>query len=235
LCQTLTTRWRPSVKRLVPFLAVLAIMTCMAMVHGASAADTKPAKGAKPAAKADAKPAATPGVTDSLGMLERAVAKDSTKFDNLYNLGIMYLDREKNAEAAQVFGKANQVKPKNVKVLVNLGVALDNLSRADEAQGYYRQAIAVAPNDSLASCRLATSLYAQGKFSESMALLRDLVAKQPRSHCAYFTMGVAFADAGLYRDAIRMWKKVVELAPASAEAQSAKESIDVLERFLNGQ
>ena len=68
-----------------------------------------------------------------------------------------------------------------------------------------------------------------------MTLLRELVAKQPRSHCAYFTMGVAFADAGLYRDAIRMWKKVVELSPGSAEAQSAKESIDVLERFLAGQ
>src|ERR1051326_7571886 len=68
-----------------------------------------------------------------------------------------------------------------------------------------------------------------------MDMLRDLIARQPRSHCAYFTMGVAFADAGLYRDAIRMWKKVVELAPTSAEAQSAKESIDVLERFLSGQ
>ena len=219
-------------KRLVPFLAVLAILTTGLGSHAARAADTKPAKGAKTDAKAAA---ATPAVTDSLGLLERAVAKDSTKFDNLYKLGIMYLDREKNAEAAQVFTKANQVKPKNVKVLVNLGVALDNLSRADEAQGYYKQAITISPQDSLASCRLATSLYAQGKFSESMTLLRDLIAKQPRSHCAYFTMGVAFADAGLYRDAIRMWKKVVELAPSSPEAQSAKESIDVLERFLSGQ
>jgi len=113
-------------------------------------------------------------------------------------------------------------------------VALDNLSKADQAQTYYREAIAIAPLDSLASCRLATSLYAQGKFSDAMTLLRDLIAKQPNSHCAYFTMGVAFADAGLYRDAIRMWKKVVQIAPASTEAQSAKESIDVLERFLSG-
>ena len=217
-------------KRPVPFLAVLALVALTA--RATLAADPKPAKAPKTDAKAAA---ATPAVTDSLGLLERAVAKDSTKFDNLYKLGIMYLDREKNAEAAQVFGKANQVKPKNVKVLVNLGVALDNLSKADEAQSYYKQAIAIAPNDSLASCRLATSLYAQGKFSESMTLLRDLIARQPRSHCAYFTMGVAFADAGLYRDAIRMWKKVVELAPSSPEAQSAKESIDVLERFLSGQ
>src|SRR5262249_48769422 len=197
-------------------------------VLAAHAADPKPEK-------ADAKSAAVPAVVDSLGMLERAVAKDSTKFDNLYRLGIMYLDREKNAEAARAFSKANQGRPKNVKVLVNLGVALDNLSHSEDAQNYYKQAIAIAPNDSLASCRLATSLYAQGKYQDAMSILRDLIAKQPRSHCAYFTMGVAFADAGLYRDAIRMWKKVVELAPTSAEAQSAKESIDVLERFLNGQ
>ena len=134
-----------------------------------------------------------------------------------------------------MFAKANQVKPKNVKVLVNLGVALDNLSRADDAQAYYKQAIALSPQDSLANCRLATSLYAQGKFGDSIPLLRELIAKQPRWPCAYFTMGVAFADAGLYRDAIRMWKKVVELSPTSPEAQSAKESIDVLERFLSGQ
>jgi tetratricopeptide (TPR) repeat protein len=223
------------VKRLVPFLAVLALVVGPALCAGtgvARAADTKPAKPAKTDAKA---PAVTPAVTDSLGLLERAVAKDSTKFDNLYKLGIMYLDREQNAEAARVFTKANQVKPKNVKVLVNLGVALDNLSRSDDAQGYYKQAIALAPNDSLANCRLASSLYAQGKFADSVGLLRNLIAKQPRWPCAYFTMGVAFADAGLYRDAIRMWKKVVELEPTSAEAQSAKESIDVLEKFLSGQ
>ena len=216
-------------KRLVPFLTLIALVATAPGAHAA----TKPAKAdSKTSAKATA---ATPAVTDSLGLLEHAVAKDSTKFDNLYALGIMYLDREKNLEAAKVFAKANQVKPKNVKVLVNLGVALDNLSRADDAQAYYKQAIALSPQDSLANCRLATSLYAQGKFGDSIPLLRELIAKQPRWPCAYFTMGVAFADAGLYRDAIRMWKKVVELSPTSPEAQSAKESIDVLERFLSGQ
>ena len=177
----------------------------------------------------------TPGVvTDSLAILERMVAKDSTKADVLYRLGVMYLDREKNAEAAQVFARGLKARPKDVKMLVNLGIALDNLSRSEEAQDFYRQAMGASPTDSIASCRLATSLYAQGKFAESMDLLRGIIAKQPRAHCAFFTMGVAFADAGLYRDAIRMWKRVVEFAPASPEATSAKESIEVLERFLAG-
>jgi Flp pilus assembly protein TadD len=193
------------------------------------------ATGAHAATKPVNATTANPAVTDSLGMLEHAVAKDSTKFDNLYRLGIMYLQREKNAEAAQVFAKANQVKPKNVKVLVNLGVALDNLNRADAAQAQYRQAIAVSPQDSIANCRLAASVYAQGRYSDATALLREMIAKQPRWSCAYFTMGVAFADAGLYRDAIRMWKKVIELEPNSPEAQSAKESVEVLEGVLKGQ
>ena len=40
------------------------------------------------------------------------------------------------------------------------------------------------------------------------------------------------ADAGIYRDAIRMWQKVVELAPASPEGVSAQESITVLQKFV---
>lgn len=203
-------------KRLVPVLVAMVLL------------------GAAPRAQAAATPAPAV-VTDSLAILERLVARDSSKFDNLTRVGILYLDREKNTEAVQVFQKANKLRPKDVKTLVNLGIALDNLSKAEAAQTYYRQAIAFAPLDSMASCRLATSLYAQGKFTESMDLLRGIIAKQPRAYCAYFTMGVAFADAGIYRDAIRMWKKVVELAPASPEAQSAKESVDVLERFLAGQ
>ncbi|MEO5989401.1 MAG: tetratricopeptide repeat protein [Candidatus Eisenbacteria bacterium] len=184
------------------------------------------------AGKAPAKPAAPP--PDSLALLEKAVAKDSTKFDNLYKLGVMYLEREKMPEAARVFAKANKLKPRQVKVLVNLGVALDAVGRADEAQAFYKDALVATPDDSVAMCRLASSLYAQGKYDEAMGDLRTLIQKKPRSHCAYFTMGVAFADAGIYRDAIRMWRKVVELAPESPEALSAKESIEVLERFLAG-
>ena len=64
-------------------------------------------------------------------------------------------------------------------------------------------------------------------------MLRKIIAEKPQAYCAYFTLGVAFADAGLYRDAIRMWRKVVDIAPASPEAVSAKESIEVLEKFLH--
>ena len=174
----------------------------------------------------------TPAVVDSLGLLERAVAKDSSKFDNLYKLGVMYLDRDKSVEAVKVFTKAVVLRPNDVKALVNLGAAQDAAGHAELAQGYYRQALKSAPGDSVAMCRLASSLYASAKTGEAVDLLRQVIKNKPSSYCAYFTLGVAFADAGIYRDAIRMWRKVIALAPQSPEAVSATESIEVLERYV---
>ena len=221
-------------KRLIVlcFVALAAaLVTAPRSVHAAPVAAT-----AKPAAPATlhATPVGTPAAVDSLALLERAVAKDSSKFDKVYALGVAYMDRERMQEALQVFQKAMQLQPKNVKVLVNMGIAADAIGHPEEAQGFYTRALAIAPTDTLAGCRMASSKYAQGKYDESMNMLREMIAKNPGAHCAYFTLGVAFADAGIYRDAIRMWKKVVELAPDSPEAVSAKESIDVLEKFLAG-
>jgi tetratricopeptide (TPR) repeat protein len=219
------------VKRLLPLtFVVLGLLAATAAF-----AEKKPV--AAPAAAVTTPPAtaaaaAVPAVVDSLALLEREVARDSSKFDKVYALGLMYLDHEKMPEALRVLGKASQLQPKNVKVLVNMGIAADAVGHPDEAQGYYERALTLTPSDSMAACRMASSKYAQGKYDESMALLRTIIARQPRAHCAYFTLGVAFADAGIYRDAIRMWRKVVDLAPDSPEAVSAKESIDVLEKFL---
>jgi tetratricopeptide (TPR) repeat protein len=172
------------------------------------------------------------GEVDSLALLEKAVARDSSKIDNLYKLGVMYLDRDRPADAINVLGKAYLKRPKDLKLLVNLGAAQDAQGHGELAQGLYREALVVAPGDSIASCRLASSLYAGGKHGEAMDILRGVLQRTPGSYCAYFTLGVAFADAGMYRDAIRMWQRVVELAPTSPEALSAQESITVLQKFV---
>lgn len=176
--------------------------------------------------------AATKAPVGSLALLEKAVARDSTKFDNLYRLGIELIDHDRVADAIKVLAKAHQVRPKDMRTMVNLGAAYDANGRTAEAQSFYRKALVASPGDSVAICRLAGSLYAERKYPEAIGELRTLIEQKPNSYCAYFTLGVAFADAGIYRDAIRMWRKVMELAPSSPEAVSAKESIEVLEKYV---
>jgi len=218
-------------------LVVLIMLGSAAAIAPAAPPPSNPTAAPPAAPKPAAAPAAVPTTAkptevDSLALLEKAVAKDSSKVDNLYRLGIMYLDRDRPSEAVTVLGKAYEKDPKNLKLLVNLGAARDALGQGVIAQSLYREALVVAPGDSVASCRLASSLYAGGKHQEAIDLLRSVIQRSPRSFCAYFTLGVAFADAGIYRDAIRMWQKVVELAPGSPEAISAQESITVLQKFV---
>jgi len=212
------------VKRLMTVLLCLGIATLA--VASARAQDV-------PKVKPGTTTAAPAGAPDSLPPLEKAVAKDSTNFDDLYRLGVMYLDRDKIEEAVKVLSKAHRLRPKDHRVCVNLGVALDADGKPASAQDYYREALAQVPGDSVALCRLASSLYSQAKQAEATAMLWETIQKTPRAYCAYFTLGVAFADAGIYREAIRLWRKVVELAPTSPEAVSARESIDVLEKYIS--
>src|SRR5437588_42792 len=98
-----------------PVLIILAlVLACVPLVpRAARAAEPKPvSEPARPTAATPAKPAATPvaapaGV-DSLAMLEKAVARDSSKFDKLYALGVLYMDRERMLEALRVLDKASR-------------------------------------------------------------------------------------------------------------------------------
>jgi protein O-GlcNAc transferase len=207
----------------------MTVLLCL--VIAAIACSSGSAQGSAPAKPAPASAVAA-APADSLLLLEKAVARDSTKFDNLYRLGVMYLDRDKVAEAIKVLTKAHVLRPDDHRVSVNLGVALDADGKASLAQCYYGEALAKFPEDSVAACRMASSLYSQSKHAEATKMLWSIIQKSPRAYCAYFALGVAFADAGIYKEAIRTWRKVVELAPGSPEAASARESIDVLEKYV---
>ena len=115
------------------------------------------ANAAKPAAKVASKPGDKSMAVDSLDLLQHAVARDSSKWDNLYHLGLMLIDRDRPQEAQQVLLKATQVRPGHVPTLVNLGAAYDALGQAAKAQLAYNDALKISPDDTVATCRLARS------------------------------------------------------------------------------
>ena len=134
-----------------------------------------------------------------------------------------------------MFTLATKSKPDYLEAWVNLGAAQDANGHGYEARTAYRRALDIRPNDEIAMCRLASSYYAVGMRDSAMDVLREQIKNDPKAHCAYFTLGVAFADASMFRDAIKAWQKVVELAPKSPEAESATESIKLLQEYLGPQ
>src|SRR5947207_2783660 len=125
----------------VPTLARAADSTAQPATAAATTVKPSAKPAAQPAAAAPAKPGASapapadnglkPGSIqaipkpDSLIKLEKAVAKDSSNFNNLYRLGVAYLDHDDIVPAVKVLSKAHQLKPQDIKTLVNLGAASD--------------------------------------------------------------------------------------------------------------
>jgi len=150
----------------------------------------------------------------------------------LYKLGIAYLDRDRPIDAANQFQRAVRYKPDYIEAWVNLGAAEDANGHGGQARTNYRQALTLRPNDEIALCRMASSFYAAGIKDSCMGVLRDILKKNENASCAYFQLGVSFADASMFKEAIRVWQKVVDLAPKSPEAESATESIKLLKEYL---
>jgi tetratricopeptide (TPR) repeat protein len=193
-------------------------------------APASPVPAAAAPAKAPAKNAkAGP---DSLTKIMAEAKKDSTNAKKQYRLGVALLDRDQAAEAVLAFEKAVKAKPDFIEAWVNLGAARDATGHGPEARQAYRSALAIRDSDEIALCRLASSYYATGQRDSAMAVLRQTIAKNPKSHCSYFTLGVSFADAGMFKEAIKSWEKVVDFAPTSPEAESAKESIKLLREYM---
>ena len=207
-------------------LAVAGVALAALLAAGAGAQTAAPTTAPAAATKAQA------AATDTVRQLEVAAQKDTASFDKSYRLGVAYLDHDRALEAVSVFQRCTRQRPAEVKGWVNLGAALDAIGKGNEARAAYRTALGHAPGDEIALCRLGASLYAGGSKVAAMDTLRVALAKHPRSYCAYFTLGVAFADAQIYEEAIRAWEKVVEVAPNTPEALSAKESIATLRELM---
>lgn len=176
----------------------------------------------------------SPAPVDSLREIELAAASDST-FENLYRLGIAYLDRDRPLEAINAFRACTVIDPGNVKAWVNMGAAEDAIGHGNRARVAYRTAIEINADDQIALCRLGASLYASGLKPAALDTLRLTIDRHPQSYCAYFTLGVAFADAQIYKEAIAAWEKVVEYGGDTPEAESARESITTLQQLVGTQ
>lgn len=214
------------------FMGFVAVWGVSSLGAAPATTETKPASKTKSSTVVTSAPSGAQAGTDTLKTLEAAVAKDSMSFDKNYRLGVAYLDRDRAVDAVRAFERCVKVRPKEVKAWVNLGAAYDAIGKGDLARQQYRVALSVNPQDEIALCRLGASLYAGGFRPSAMDTLRLALQRHPGSYCAYFTMGVAYADAQIYNEAIRCWQKVVDLAPDSPEAISAKESISTLKDLL---
>ena len=79
---------------------------------------------------------------------------------------------------------------------------------------------------------MGSTYFAQKKYSQAMDLYRKALKLQPNAEHALYSMGIAFAEAGIFREAVRYWKRVVEVDSTSEYGKEAAENVQLLQKYL---
>jgi|GEM_PF-1192353 len=167
-----------------------------------------------------------------IARLEKQRAADPKNYRVLFDLGNAYAAYpSKEEEAKDAFTKAIGLNPKYVEAMVNLGGLYSDQDQQKEAIEWFEKALALDPENCKARSNLGNAYYAEQRFADAMFEYRRAIEKDPSCCSAMYNIAVAFADAGLFRDAVNWWKKVEQICPGTDAARSARENINILDRF----
>jgi tetratricopeptide (TPR) repeat protein len=160
------------------------------------------------------------------------VRADSLNAQLRFELATALHDADRKHEALIHYDRAVSLVPNYGEALVNRGAVLNELGRIDEAIASFEKALSVNPHDPKALLNMGNSLYALKKYDDAMERYELAVESDSTFVEGYYYIGIAFADAGIYREAIREWRKVIEISPNSEVARNARDNIEVLMVFL---
>ena len=119
--------------------------------------------------------------------------------------------------------------PKNAVARAQLGNLYYDAGRYTDAIQWYGEAVALDPKDVSVSTDLGVSYYYNNQPDLAIKQLEHSLKVDPRHTKTLLNLGVvrAFGKQDL-KGATEVWRRLVEIAPDSAEGQKAKQALDSL-------
>jgi tetratricopeptide (TPR) repeat protein len=117
--------------------------------------------------------------------------------------------------------------PKNADAAVQLGNTYFDAERYPDAIKWYEQALTINPRNADASTDLGVSYYYSNRADDALKQFDNSLRIDPKHTKTLLNQGIvlAFGKQDLDR-AAAAWRKVVELAPNSPEAQAAQRGLE---------
>ncbi|MFN0019124.1 MAG: protein kinase domain-containing protein [Pirellulaceae bacterium] len=135
-----------------------------------------------------------------------------------YNLGVVFHNQQKLAEARDCYRRATELDPNYAAAYNNLGLVLEALDRTDEAYASYRKAIQVAPNDSSSYINLGAWLQAHERLDEAVFAYRQALEIDPSHGAAWNNLGTVQRNQQKLDDAVVSFRKALAINPRHAMA-----------------
>jgi len=138
--------------------------------------------------------------------------------DSYYNLGTIYMNQQRPAEARAVLLRAVEIRPDYADALNNLGLLAAQQKHGDEAETYFRKAVEKSPQYAIAWLNLGNLYREQHRWAESQQALERALKIDPDDAGANYGLGLLFALQGDSAPAGEYLERAVKLRPNYPEA-----------------
>ena len=152
---------------------------------------------------------------DSITLFEHSlhvVESDSMRA----NLGAVFQEQGRFAEAMHQYRRAIEIEPMNVISRFNLGILLSEDGKQDEAAEQYRMVVNLDAEHFLAHINLGNLLCDQGRYVEAEAALRQALLLRPEEAIAHGNLGFALLGQGRFEEADASFARSAQLDPRFA-------------------
>ena len=123
-------------------------------------------------------------------------------------------DAERNLQSLR---EALEVSPDNVPLRRHLARSLVDCRRFDEAIDEFKKALSFASDDEELKLGLADAYHKAGRTSEALVILESLEAQARTPAPAYIMHARILLATGEVEDAVRKYKRALEVDPASED------------------
>jgi len=137
-----------------------------------------------------------------------------------YMLGSVHGQLGKFEAAARSFRTCIELQPNAFIAHCGLGAAFKGLGQFAEAEQSFMDALKLQPGHTNVIQELAGILLAQDKSAAAEKLLLELASKHPHCSAAFHGLGEISAAKGQLDEAIRYYRKALELEPERAETHN---------------
>ena len=134
------------------------------------------------------------------------------------NLGVIYDNSGRGAEAIENFKQAVKLKPDFANAPYNLGVAYGKLGRHQEAIEAFKQAIRIDSNYAQVHYNLGIAYINLGRWQDAVEACKQAIKIKPNYAEAHYNLGVSYEGLGRYQDAAEAYKQAIRIKPDYADA-----------------
>lgn len=166
---------------------------------------------------------------ERIGLYKQAIVKDPLYLDSYIKLGRLYQDRSYHQEALNVYRAALKIDHKYVKALLGEASVLQQQGRAPEVGEILKGLLRDNPDDEdvyaavIESYGQALKAYPKERLyqlqrEEALSEYEELSRRKKYSSGDYFNLGFLYEQVGGYEEALRFYRKALEINPRHEKA-----------------